>query len=1021
MGSFEDDDNRNDNKSILDSRGFETQQIDSQYPADDVKGDENDDFQYFTNTMPVDDAYLFDDAFETQYVDLAGETQVVDFVDETQVLDDLDCMKNMPTEFLNDFYTENVAVNKFEGENKTQALCETQVLSQDDDSVKIDDSDSVGVENTVDDCPLRQGSFSGGFTSIRAASIRASGLAARERGASLNSGPTISDKSSVEQQTCTKHDRECLQNERVEDTEELRSSSKCQTSSATVRKLFKDDEVGQSETEISDTDDNIHRASEICLAGLSYVNSQEPGELSQAHALEVVDKFLDLNVMNFDEGLGTIIKNAEKSKVAVSGAKGSRDLAKRSSVFKNKDGECGIYDWDDNREDDGGGDFFLKKKELFFNNGGPKRRCLTEPRNPNGDKKDQKCTKNKSKDSAYTDSGPMFRKLRAKGKKSLNCGEKLFQKNLTKDIDGQLNEPRLVGKEKKKDVVDTNDVGPDTQLAAEAMETLCFEVHLADDNGNGPEKTKATTKKESSNKSARSKECSTGKGLSSLGVVTRQAKQTKSARASASNESTLSPKKSDFTVSEYQGKKKCHLQDHLDFSVPVAHRTRKCTELNRSKASDKSFDNNEATNHVQSARVVRKRTTTKDTMVGSNGSGGVNMNAIDNNLLEKRSRQENLAGHQADSQFDNGRLKRSRKVAADSSLRTRSGKILLHRNVVHESSSHDAVKKSASDCEKVGTSSSGQRDEKSVSEKLSDLTKADNRIEASPPAACRTPINNASPICMGDEYHKQSCRTKLPRLSLIREINNPVTGSPGLYSGTKESRKRKDITDIRVLFSQHLDEDVVKQQKKILARLGGAAATFMSDATHFVADEFVRTRNMLEAIASGKPVVTHLWLESCGQASCIIDEKNYILRDSRKEREYGFSLPVSLSRSCQYPLLQGQKVLVTPNTKPGKDILSSLVKAVHGLAVERVGRSVLKDEKLPDDLLILSCEEDYNICVPFLEKGGAIYSSELLLNGIVKQKLEFERHRLFDDHVKRTRSTLWMKKKNGYLPVTKCK
>lgn len=78
----------------------------------------------------------------------------------------------------------------------------------------------------------------------------------------------------------------------------------------------------------------------------------------------------------------------------------------------------------------------------------------------------------------------------------------------------------------------------------------------------------------------------------------------------------------------------------------------------------------------------------------------------------------------------------------------------------------------------------------------------------------------------------------------------------------------------------------------------------MSDATHFVTDKFVRTRNMLEAIALGKPVVTYMWLESCGQASCFIDEKNYILRDFKKEKEIGFIMPVSLARSCQSPLLQ---------------------------------------------------------------------------------------------------------------------
>lgn len=91
---------------------------------------------------------------------------------------------------------------------------------------------------------------------------------------------------------------------------------------------------------------------------------------------------------------------------------------------------------------------------------------------------------------------------------------------------------------------------------------------------------------------------------------------------------------------------------------------------------------------------------------------------------------------------------------------------------------------------------------------------------------------------------------------------------------------------------------------QVLGRLGVSVASSMTDATHFIADQFVRTRNMLEAIASGKPVVTHLWLESCGQANCFIDEKNYILRDSKKEKEFGFSMPASLARACQYPLLK---------------------------------------------------------------------------------------------------------------------
>ncbi|CAK9149080.1 unnamed protein product [Ilex paraguariensis] len=369
---------------------------------------------------------------------------------------------------------------------------------------------------------------------------------------------------------------------------------------------------------------------------------------------------------------------------------------------------------------------------------------------------------------------------------------------------------------------------------------------------------------------------------------------------------------------------------------------------------------------------------------------------------------------------------------------------------------------------------------------------ANAMLEASPkegskpvcttPVNCMTPLNAVSPICIGDEYLKKSCRENLSKSSLMKEINSLITIGTESTCVTKYLRRR-DVTGVRVLFSQHLDGDMMRQQKKILTRLGGSVASSISDATHFVTDKFVRTRNMLEAIASGKPVVTSLWLESCGQASCFIDERNHILRDSKKEKELGFSMPVSLARACEHPLLQGQRVLITPNTKPGKEILASLVKAVYGVvspdffrttccfpdaaapignclrfckvtvrrrasvpttrnlessspviqsrskrslyaavwAVERMGRSALKGDKIPDDLLVLSCEEDYSICRPFLEKGAAIYCSELLLNGIVTQKLDYGRHRLFTDHVKRTRSTVWLKDGNQYLPVNRCK
>ncbi|KAL6978437.1 hypothetical protein U1Q18_020104 [Sarracenia purpurea var. burkii] len=259
-------------------------------------------------------------------------------------------------------------------------------------------------------------------------------------------------------------------------------------------------------------------------------------------------------------------------------------------------------------------------------------------------------------------------------------------------------------------------------------------------------------------------------------------------------------------------------------------------------------------------------------------------------------------------------------------------------------------------------------------------------------------LDLAPAIHESDNDCKQLCNKKPSRFPLMKElISLRFSGSFPNITLT-DLRRRRDMAHVCVLFSQNLGGDIIKQQKKILARLGCSVASCCSDATHFIADRFVRTRNMLEAIALGKPVVTRLWLESCGQASYFIDEKNYILRDAKKEKEIGFSMPVSLAHARQHPLLKGHRVFITPNIKPGKELITSLVKAVDGQAVDRIQEAAMENEMVPDDILILSCEQDHALCAPFLHRGATVYSSELLLNGIIIQKLEFERLALQQNH-----------------------
>ncbi|CAO2839664.1 unnamed protein product [Amaranthus hypochondriacus] len=256
----------------------------------------------------------------------------------------------------------------------------------------------------------------------------------------------------------------------------------------------------------------------------------------------------------------------------------------------------------------------------------------------------------------------------------------------------------------------------------------------------------------------------------------------------------------------------------------------------------------------------------------------------------------------------------------------------------------------------------------------------------------------ASPSILVDDCHQQHGKKKASTPAITRELARLGFKESMPEFALKDSRRRKTMADIRVLFSKNLDKHTLKQQKKILMRFGVSMASCPSNATHFVADKFIRTRNMLEFIAQGKPVVTSMWLESCQQAGFYIDERSYILRDMKREQEFGFRLPFSLDQARKHPLLKGYKVIITPNTKPEEEMLTSLVRVVHGQVVDMFPDDMMRENMILSNLLIFSCEEDQAYCLPFLERGASVYSSELLLNGIIIQKLEFERHQLFKTH-----------------------
>ncbi|KAK9084102.1 hypothetical protein Scep_030573 [Stephania cephalantha] len=1062
--------------------------------------------------------------------------------EETQKVEDSDWEEEMRTQLVLD-ESDGEATDGTEvlSDNEVEFEDETCRIVGDDDSVSLEDKkDSSGVDGKAENgvsvtdsgasncqCPS-SGSARRSFMSIRAASLRASGRAAAKK---MTASGTLNGHDSISHKSYSGNAMDEIISTAVIDTQrtEVVESDDNSTENRIVNQ-FGGKSHGEAEFRVCDPN----------LTGLSYLDSQEPGLLSQENAINVVEKFLSNNDVELSHELNPKKTTKEKSR-PISSVKGLKTVAQQANCRSPVNG-VGMFDWNDAREDEGGGDFFSKNKEALFGSNYRSKRSFSQP---------QKSRQLKFKNDADTPEKPkrkkagqnlrqkMSRLTRSDSRIALNNSKKdkkiadIFEtkstNNLFDKLDEKLNlessEHLLRENVVSNIVADICDIGIGTQMAAEAMEALACGLPAYLNASDATEVCNGNAMKDAGSKDdLAQKRTSNTKGTLCLSKRRKRVHDDREGvlAPSTSRKSPSKPNKglaSKLNCCDYKKNAKAKVEENLnavygevksgrrsskriegnisvdvvnkpstmgidgaqaskDYKLftPIASRTRNSSSRKPSKRILSVFDDSGDKKNEQAEvdMLVGRSSGSKELAAESSGRKSSETHdghaKEDTTICEKtdllnhckgRRTRRKFSGHlESAANLDRPstlaegervneqpvrRKKRSKLVAKSTSscLDMKREKLLTDKSSIKQDMVETGLADATVDCSlavvnsklvpkyrvKNSTPDGKKRNARSVSytEGREESVRSESRREQIQlsGSACVTPVNCASrgnpvsPVCIGDDNQIQSCKKSLSKSSLLRELVNLDAHETIRTSTLKEFRKRKDMASTRVLLSNHLDEDIIKQQKKILGRLGASVASSASEATHFVADKFVRTRNMLEVISRGKPVVTHLWLESCGQASCFIDEKSYILRDVKKEKEMGFSMPVSLARACRSSLLQGKRVIVTPNVKPSKDVVVSLVRAVQGQAVERIGRSVMKDEEIPDDLFVLSCEEDYGVCVPFLEKGAMVYSSELLLNGIVIQKLEYARHRLFTNHVKRTRSTIWLKKDENFFPVTK--
>ncbi|KAJ6723510.1 PAX TRANSCRIPTION ACTIVATION DOMAIN INTERACTING PROTEIN [Salix koriyanagi] len=761
------------------------------------------------------------------------------------------------------------------------------------------------------------------------------------------------------------------------------------------------------------------------FARLNYVDSEEPGESSQASALGFVDHFLSCSDVNFSPR--TELRSTTRKKFPpVLSAKGCQHLAKsiktKTPICKNK--TFGGVDNDQH----GGVDFFSKRMNDAFDSGGFRQRYVPGLqkagysdgkggcRSDNDSEENYEDLHEKVTGSPQTDSrvaGHSVKETRRTGQGYEFISENA---NASDNKPGEQFCDLVLGHElgicsNERNTPDILDVGFNTQIAAEAMEALFYGPTA--DSGAGeafqdPKDPLVDSSKGVRNIKVHLKELSYEKdALCNLEDITRVPKQSKVyARKGASVSSWKQPS---------------HQELHRD--LPEITKRKRSKPLVGELTGRSFIYGNESSATTSRKTVDQRKDEEPERRNNEECDNCGNLSASVESILPGKQQilQDPFASQDSLPRLG-AKPKRTNGGSANPGVRTgdfMEGSIITYRRKrSHSVAKPSKILTTTGRCPKFcfNTSEGGRINELSQENLASVKVSTSNsslklnvwsypkgkRTRRGLPSHLNIACSQYTPFTIADgkDHHKKTHNINLPRSSPMKKLirfGNPKS-SPGFR--WKDLRKQRDTAHVRVLFSQHLGDDIIRQQKKILARLGISVASSSADATHFVVDRFVRTRNMLEAISLGKPVVTHSWLESCGQASLLIDEKFFILRDAKKEKEIGFSLPVSLARANQQPLLKGQRVFITPNIKPEKEMITSLVNALHGQIMEK---SQIFALKVPDDLLILSCEEDHAICVPLLDKGAAAYSSELLLNGIVIQKLEYERHRLFVNGGKRNR------------------
>ncbi|XP_019100564.1 PREDICTED: mediator of DNA damage checkpoint protein 1-like isoform X2 [Camelina sativa] len=198
---------------------------------------------------------------------------------------------------------------------------------------------------------------------------------------------------------------------------------------------------------------------------------------------------------------------------------------------------------------------------------------------------------------------------------------------------------------------------------------------------------------------------------------------------------------------------------------------------------------------------------------------------------------------------------------------------------------------------------------------------------------------------------------------------------------------RPDGEDYRILLMDICDENKRAWLTEVIRKLGGVVTLDGTMSTHIVTGKVRKTLNFCTALCSGAWIVSPSWLKESFREGRFANEASHILHDEDYQLKYDLDLKSTVLRAKARPnsLLKGYDICVGSNIELPIKTSSAIIKSAGGNVISGV-----KKVKETSKTIYIGCEEDTVGALFAAKKGIWTFSSEWLMNCVMKQQLELQ-------------------------------